>query len=445
MTSVDNESLNLLQSTPYKILREGDATSDLIAKLKTLKQQDNARFNKLFGICSRLEFVEQLRYTPDIAYRNDPKLAAFQYNTERLCAYLTTTCIEIAATQHYQLFPDWLKNSLKPKSLDSHIASAIQELTLANSEDLVKTLLVKWTKILHDEDYKNALGLNRSFKRFFEDLPEWMTRWLGDIYFIEDGEILESWADHSKSNWLNIDYRARVRTISDYLYTQIRNKHTHTVNYYPTLENGGILGIKFLDNDYTFNMFYKDGILGKKVELSVGIKKGFTESDVLRFIIVFTLRKWLGIVDDSSLTRVYWDRAIYRKLAYRLLQELNRNMKVIEWWCARHLHSNTLQFSYSIFVGNLPSKEANAMMEHLSNKTDNAIYNDTRQYLMYLNMINQKISNFNSQQEEHKGTFTLDCGELITEITRSDEMNWLVYNLKNIEQVLLQLIDFSIY
>ena len=35
--------------------------------------------------------------------------------------------------------------------------------------------------------------------------------------------------------------------------------------------------------------------------------------------------------------------------------------------------------------------------------------------------------------------------ELITEITRSTEMNWLVYNQKNIEQVLLQLIDFSMY
>ena len=231
------------------------------------------------------------------------------------------------------------------------------------------------------------------------------------------------------------------------MYERVRNTYTHTVDYHPTSEGSGTLGMYFNGTKYSFNSFHKNGDINKKLEWSVGVKEGFVESDAVRFLVVCHLRKWLDIQDDEALIERYWSRAHYRRLLFRLLQELAINSAVIEYWCSIRLHMQTDQWRYGR-IFNLEDKAATALVAHLNTyrQAETDSLRELRSYIPYIEQINMRVTEFNAQLElpQDKPPH-INMNDFLTNLTQSSEVVWCFQNLKDLEQVIPQILSYASY
>jgi len=87
---------------------EDDLYCGLPMKLRDLeKLTTRNRFERLCGICDRLQFIGQLRHTLSLVVSTQEHQKA-QYQFDRLVTYLTATCIE-SATQEGKGFEEYDK------------------------------------------------------------------------------------------------------------------------------------------------------------------------------------------------------------------------------------------------------------------------------------------------------------------------------------------------
>ncbi len=417
-------------SAPYKVLYQGDDPQEMVKRLAALKNSKKKRFDMLSGISMRLVFIEQLQNASRNINLHDNLLKGYEYQIDRLGAYLSTTCIEIAASKGHLGFHEWLKSKLESDVRLPNISKAIQDLTEASSNIEVEQRLLRWITTLHDTDYKDELGLSRAFKKFFEDLPDWLVNWLSNVYFIEDGDVLVSWFDPSKSIWLQKNNQERCQKIAGYLYTQVRNKHTHTVEYHPTMEDGGIVGMKFGDTSYAFNGFHKYGDWDKKRELSIGIKEGFTETDIIRFLIVYKLRQWLEFADDETLLTSYWQYTANRKLLYRFLHEMNVNQKKLHSWATHHLYQRD-----TTYVKELVITIAQKVQASLDEEIPQASSFELSNYLHSINIINKEIADFNAKAQVTDAGIVREAGTFLSQLTYHPQMRGVIRHMKTLESL----------
>jgi hypothetical protein len=444
MTTYPHE-LELYKSSAYQLLYQGEDPHSFVQCLSRLQTNDRGRFEKLDGIASRLIFIEQLQHVSRNKRLNEDLLIAYTYNIDRLCAHLSATCVEIAATQDHYPFPEWLKRKFALNPRPDAIVDAIPALMNTSSPIEMEKKLLEWIKKLYDRDYLEEAGLVRAFRRIFDNLPEWLSLWLSNVYFIEKGHVLAGWLDPSTSKWLQSQIRDRCRIIADYLYNQVRNRYTHTVHYFPTMENEGISSMQFGTNQYLFNYFHEYGNLDRKLELSVGLKEGFAESDIIRLIVVYVLRSWLGIFDDERFLENYWRFYNNRKLLYDLLNEIYSNSKKIEQWTTYHLYAGISEFSNSRRIHKLSDAIAKITLNRLNDLDLGTLDFELQNYLYSIEVVNNEIIDFeaNLQALERRQPYTIEI--FVQKLTGHPQLKGVVRHMRSIEVFICHILKIPMH
>jgi hypothetical protein len=111
-----------LQSVEYRVLKSSKEDDVLFDSLRELKTNNLEKLKKIFEICARLRFVDQIRYNTVLSLHNDifdnygfiEKW--FQYQLDRLNTYLTLTCIDVASGNDYSRFYEWFSSKLNKKN-----------------------------------------------------------------------------------------------------------------------------------------------------------------------------------------------------------------------------------------------------------------------------------------------------------------------------------------
>jgi hypothetical protein len=452
-----NEQSWVQRSAVYKILNEGDEPASFTEKLVLLRRSNRELFDKLFQICRRLEFVENLRYIQSVSV-SESGVPAFSSHIDRLCLYLTTTCIEIAASTKHVRYQEWLPKDISSDHESAELTTLLDKLENPPSRNIIKKSLKSFITSTTGRYYKQ-FGLFRAFRRFFTDLPKWLQEWVGQVYFLVDGNVIDRLFNFDQCKWLSLSALERCEWVADYLYEHIRSKHTHTAIEFKTLENGGLLGIPWQGNNYTFNRLHKDANPEEPIVLSVGLRKELTESNVLRLLLVYHLRSWLGIVDDPSFLDRSVARLHYRHAVFRLLKELEQNLTAIEGWRSARIYEFTPWHRWPRGLTLTLSKQAAQHMYHIvkaSEKTSSLSPYLSR-HLSTIDRINaeaQKVRDF-IQIDENRSKKT-EIIQMLEELSQPmktvspthDEItpiSGFVDGCFNIRQLLLQNLQYGFY
>lgn len=421
------EKSRLRESFAFSVLSEGDYSNEFIDRLFELSINDSKLFDKLFGICRRLEFIEHMRWAKPISI-SDSHQQIFGYSLDRLVAYLSSTCIEIAVSPSFQSYAEWLKTAVDSGSLES-------ELQLMFDDSIPNSLgnnVTKFVTTTYESNYLDDTGLTRSFRKFFtENMPDWLQQWTANTYYLIEGDLFDEkhFADLGKQTWLKKDSRERCRKIADYLYTQVRNKHTHSANYYPHHEKGGFVNIPEIG--YKFIFFPKED---KGKPMTIGLKNGLNESQVIRFLVVSHMRRnWLKINDNEDFITHYWTRADHQQKLFKFLNEVRTNISKIELWCTGHLYAQTLQYMRQAPIYMLDNVVGKEMIE--SSFSGAPI--DIRTYLYLIEKINKRVENYRNRYPDRSRNY-FNSRRFFERLRNSPEVYQLFRMLHDYQQLTLQ-------
>lgn len=420
-----DEVSSLADSTPQKILFVGDDSIDFQQKLLFLKRNHAERYNKLWGVCARLQFVEHLLNSASFMVIDHIEPMA-TYQAERTAAYLTATCIDVIAGKSFKKYLNWLMD--KTKGQAENVFGRSCKLPLSTIDE-AETFITEISASLYDE-YENESSIGRNFRRLIMGNYDWLTNWLIKSYIIEKGDIFLKLVDVDNCSWVKLSSERKIRQIAEYIYN-LRNRFTHTVDSHPSLERGGIVSIPIFGEKYTFNSFYEDGNLNKPIEMSVGLTAGYAESDVIRLIVTVELRKWLGFEDKEQFLEKYWRATRNRKAIYATVRELKENYELIFEWHALHLlrHFNT--------DGHFPIRK-------LKDRATNDLVNETGKTAHYmLEPYIQTVWQVNKLIDEIKHEWPREKQRLVNKLLQANEIEPLVYYIREIYYGLLQRVDFA--
>jgi hypothetical protein len=429
--------IDLAGSVAQKILYQDQDMNDFLLRLHNLRINKKRQFDRLMGICSRLELIEVIKnsatyYLPNIINNRT------NYQIERLTAYLATTCIDVlAGKNNYKQFDRWLTDEIYSGVLLPQFDTAINNLTAApNTQEVVRRLSEE-TRILY-EYYQSNYGIGRNFKRVITENPPWVLNWLANTYFIvENNNIIDYLAQLQNLPWLGYNTERRCSGIAKYLYG-IRNRFTHTVDYYPPMENGGFLSLQINDETYSFNLFRRNGVVDERVEMSVGLRTGYLESEVIRFMVVHHLRTWLGLVDDQQFLDIYWERSQTRSKIIQTIKELEFNINVMRSWRFDHLYLLPHQLA-GYLVQMLTNTQVGELIENRRIGNHPLIGVNLRQYNDCLSNLNEQISQFNENPERE------DLNTFCDTIAQSNDARSLVYFISEGHRDLWQLLNHAHY
>jgi len=342
-----------LQSVEYGVLKSSYKDDVLFGSLRELKASNLEELKKIFEICARLKFVDQIRYDTVLSKHNDifEKFGdlekRFQYQLDRLKTYLTLTCIDVASGNDHIRFDEWLTSKLKsdfddlPISFKSRISSIVD---ITDKEEIASFLREWINKDLRDE-YLNDYGLKRNFVSFInQEIPPWLKEWLGKYFFIYKGK-LPTQQELREYYYMELD--KKIGLIADYFY-YLRNKYTHSVEFIETREDNDTWmykppysnGKKFT---ISTRVVYENGDRKKPVDWFIGTWSSFSESDFIRLILITQIRNTLlGINDDETLVDKFISRTKYRYLGYQFLEELRINSENIRDWKYESARSNKM-------------------------------------------------------------------------------------------------------
>jgi hypothetical protein len=229
----------LTKSVGYKVLSIRDDSIAFAIKLRDLREKDPERFERLFGICERLEFVEQLRHTARMAISHEyEKERHALYQLNRLTTYLMTTCIDIATGERFQNYKTWLSKNYKALDAEDNWEKAIRALSEATDKAEVAKLFVESTASVYEKNYEPNMSIRRSFVNFICSMDDWFKEWLfNDKYVIQlsSSDIFSE--DFQEPRWETLDTDGKCERIAHYLY-DVRNLYTHTVDYYAPYDTG---------------------------------------------------------------------------------------------------------------------------------------------------------------------------------------------------------------
>ena len=437
MNGINEKDSWLIHSVAHKILCARYDPIAFAVKLRDLKNANQSRFEKLFGICARLEFIEQLRHTLSLAV--SPKnLQAALYQLDRLVTYLTTTCIDIATGERYQAYHEWLQQAYGVNSLGDNWKAAIEELNEAEGDLEIAELFIKWTSRIYEEDYQEKTSIRRAFKGFVCDMPNWFRKWLFKEYIIE-------YSDNPfalrKREWGKLTDEEKCKRIAFYLY-DLRNLYTHTVIHYQPMDSTQRFARRTNGIDGYVSILFPP-LSPKGKHRTVILRIGFDESDIVRLLVVAWLRRnWLDIQDDESFIQRYLDRTDYRRLGFEFLLELKYNLKLVEEWCSNHLYAHSLNRSYlsESKLEDTAAKKFIAKHEAVYHHTLGRIPINT--YLASIERINLKIAEFNAQCADYDWRIKArEMDTLFSEIIKLPEARQLIRCIERIRQYLFPTLD----
>lgn len=382
----------LFSSRIVKILSFRDEEILIAKRLKILKTLDVARFRKLGGICDRLDFKERFRHTSRLLAKEGVEQYII-YQRDRLNAYLTATCIDVAAGQNdFQQFFDWLRSELKSDKTRASTESLVNSLALAKSEsEVVKQLARGMNAHRLDStayEYLEEQGVRRGFKRALNSLDDWLKEWLTEVYFIVGDFILRPGIANS---WLELNDVQKYARVVDYLY-QLRNTYTHTVSYRPTMEDvWGSFTTSINGVRYRFRSIDN----GDSTMSEIGLREDLSETDVIELLVVLYLRTKIVLLnDDQSFLGRYMERLHYRRLRYRFLFELQQNLKLVQAWCSNHLFFKSHSKRPLSRISTLVAKEFLETHKALGGWRL-SILTDSQSYLRSAEQLNARIDSFN--------------------------------------------------
>jgi hypothetical protein len=187
--ALHKEDAWLIKSVGYKVLSIRDDPIAFAIELRDFREKDPERFERLFGICERLEFVEQLRHTARMAIGHEyTKERQALYQLDRLTTYLMTTCIDIATGKSFESYKVWLARNYKDLDIEDDWNAAIRMLSDTTDKDKaeVARLFVKSTARIHEKLYEPNMSVRRGFVDFICNMDGWFKEWLfNDKYVIQ--------------------------------------------------------------------------------------------------------------------------------------------------------------------------------------------------------------------------------------------------------------------
>jgi len=128
-----------------------------------------------------------------------------RFDIEALCQYLLLSLIDtIMGKSPYKTFNDWLLSEKE------------------NKEYTMDEIL------LFEKEYQNEYGLSKNFKKAFSDyLPENIRKRLLNTFILAKLDLGKI-NDESLRNWEIKTEDEKIKKISDYLYSDVRCKYTHS-------------------------------------------------------------------------------------------------------------------------------------------------------------------------------------------------------------------------
>lgn len=332
-----------LGSPEYRIL-EADKNDIVWEKLSALRCTNQEKLQTIYEVCSRLRFVDQLRYNTQLRTKffipfwgnEHSKEKKFQYQIDRLKTYLTLTCIDAISKERWIPFNEWILGEIKHPSEEStkSFDDLHKRLTTYNLTPEIDKFIGSWLKEL-SQVYYDEFGDRKNFTRFIvEDIPVWLNDWLSMSCYLKRGDI-DSKKDLREFYTLPPD--KKLRLFADYIYC-VRNRFTHTVFKSEPHEDDQVKPLRTFREDLNrreiiIRNIYANGDPAKQVEWTVGIESKSTESEIIRTLLIAQIRKKiLEIMDDPTFLSKYLDRQKYIKIGYLFAEELFENWSSIGAW-----------------------------------------------------------------------------------------------------------------
>lgn len=434
----------LIGSSGMKVLQEELGFEEIFVPLMDIHANNPDLSKKLHQICDRLVFVERLKHgsTFKLGF-NESRIS--QYQLDRLVLYMSLTCIDAAAGREYKSFESWLRKELKLESPRASVSEMLDNLLVCEDHSKLKKALSTWVCKLHAKEYleTDKEGIGRKFRSFLStDLPEWVQAWLANVYVIVEGDRLPRRTSEWK--WFDRNINSRCQAIAKHLF-ELRNKYTHTVNYLPSMEYNDLYARGMTIEHYNFSRFQRDDEIHSPTVKHVGVRSGSSESDIVRFLLVVQLRRWVGINSDPKIAQTYFDRAEYRRCGFEFLNELDMNFQIIQKWGLE-----VLDLYHDAPVSELYTESAIKFL-HLHDRlsfSQNSSSVWLTSYIQEIGSVNNIINaSINGRENEiaNNREFLLQKRELLDKLIKADEIRRAISKITHIQRDIFERLNQSYY
>ncbi|HEY3116246.1 MAG TPA: hypothetical protein VGK54_05850 [Chloroflexota bacterium] len=309
-------------------------TEQLLDRAQSLLSQDPDLLQRLVAVSARLELIDRLRVERIVQGQEVYADREWQ-EVDQLCAYLAATCIPIA-----------------------HPAPPTRD----------------------------------GFSGLIAALPTWAQDWLADCYVLLQGGIDQTPIER----WQRLQVGTRARRIGQY-FAWMADRYPRQVDFEPwDWHDRAHLPPALLDAAYEFVSLHEDGDLGRPVEITVGVRKGLAEVEIVRFLLVLSLRAQLDLESPLAFLDSYWGWRTFRTSGLQTLRELEANLAHLNRWSSQPLHPRSARADFSLLAG-LAHQAATQLTAQVQAATqhhglDESCLND---YVAAVGRINDQIDEFN--------------------------------------------------
>lgn len=356
---------------------------EFLEQARELVAKDPASLQRMVAVSARFELVDRLR--ADRIVRGQESYADREWQEiDQLASYLAATCIPIAQAS--------------PESSE------------------------------------------QPFRAFLASLPAWTHHWLADCYILvppDDPGGLD--------RWLALDEGVKVQEIADY-FALLVARYPRTVDYAPwDWHDREHLPQAIREAAFEFTALHEDGDLAGPVELTVGVRKGWAEAEILRFLVVVSIRSQVGLDDSERVLEPYWQRRAFRERGLRLLKEIEGNLALLHRWCGRALHQRSPRADYGLLAGLDDQAAAKLAAEPGALVHDGQLQAGGLQaYQAAIQAINRRIDEFNARYSDPAtdlGNKPMDEDRLFSSIVDHAETAELVARMEAIHRDLSRVLD----
>lgn len=231
-----------------------------------------------------------------------------------------------------------------------------------------------------------------AFAGFVASLPVWARDWLAECYV-----FLEGGSDQTPlARWQRLRPATRTRRIARY-WAWVAERYPRQVDFEPwDWHDRAHLPQALHEAAYEFVSLHEAGDLAGPVEMTVGVRKGLAEAEILRFLLVLCLRAEVGLDTSEAFLPAYWRRRAFRTSGLQALREMEANLAHFNRWCGQALHPRPPRADFSLLAG-LADQAATQLAGQIPGPAlDRTVDQATlRDYLDAVGQINRQIDEFN--------------------------------------------------
>ncbi len=226
---------------------------------------------------------------------------------------------------------------------------------------------------------------------FVASLPVSARHWLAECYVLLDGGSDQTPLDQ----WQRLRPANRIRRIAQY-FAWMASRYPQQVDFEPwDWHDRAHLPSALREAAYEFVSLHEDGDLTRPVELTVGVRKGLAEAEIIRFLLVLSLRAELRLETPPGFLDSYWRWRSVRASALQTLREMEANLAHLNRWCGQALHPRPPRADFSLVAG-LADQAAAQLLAQLEPTAQRGLDQPAlRAYLDAVAQINRQIDEVN--------------------------------------------------